>query len=175
MRGEAVVVLLAAAAAAAAVLVTAAEELDGLGDDLDGLALGAVLRLPLAPVEAAVDADRAALGQEAGAVLALGAPDGDAEVVGLVDPLARLVTAPRIGRDAQAADRRAGLQRPKLRVAREVPGENHAIDVACRHFRLAPFQTLRTCGRVYVRFGGTGRLRRFLRRKVTVLLRSKSV
>src|SRR4051794_19806840 len=133
MRGEAVVVLLAAAAAAAAVLVTAAEELHGLGDDLDRLALGAVLRRPLAPVQAAVDADRAALGQEAGAVLALRAPDGDAEVVGLVDPFTRGLAAPRVGRDAQAADRRAGLQRPKLRVARQVPGENHAIDVACRH------------------------------------------
>ena len=55
----------------------AGEELDGVGDDLDGLALGVVLARPFAPVQAAVDRDRAALGEEAGAVLAVGAPDGD--------------------------------------------------------------------------------------------------
>src|SRR3954466_9628587 len=75
------------------------EELDGLGDDLDRLALGVVLR-PFAPVEPAVDADRSALAQEAVAVLALCAPDGDAEVVGLVDPLAAAVAPAGVGGDA---------------------------------------------------------------------------
>ena len=40
-----------------------AEELDGVGDDLDGLALGAVLALPLAPVQVSVDGDPPAFGQ----------------------------------------------------------------------------------------------------------------
>ena len=48
-------------AVAGAPLVARAEELDGVGDDLDALPLGAVLRLPLAPVEATLDRDRAAL------------------------------------------------------------------------------------------------------------------
>src|SRR3954447_19723459 len=76
--------------AAAATLPGAAraQELDGVGDDLDRLALGAVLRLPLAPLEAAVDRDAAALGQVVGAVLALRAPHLDVEVVRLLDPLA---------------------------------------------------------------------------------------
>ena len=95
-----------AAAAAAAAVVTAAEELHGVGDDVDRLALVALLVLPLAPLEAAVDGDRAALGQVARAVLALRAPDGDVEVVGLVDPLAgRAVLAARVARRRAACRR----------------------------------------------------------------------
>ena len=83
MRGEPV-----AAPAHRRALFATAEELDRVGHDLDRLALLALLRLPLAPLETAVDADGPALGQEAGAVLALRAPHGDVEEVGLVDPLA---------------------------------------------------------------------------------------
>src|SRR4051794_28933513 len=87
-----------------------AEELDVVGDDLDGLAL-AGLGVVFAPFEATVDGDRAALGEVAGAVLALGAPDGHVEVVGLVDPLTgRVVLAARVARDAQLADRGAARQ-----------------------------------------------------------------
>src|SRR5215211_7249234 len=60
----------------------AAEELDGVGDDVDGLALATLLGLPLAPLEPAVDRDRPALAEIARAVLALGAPHRDVEVVG---------------------------------------------------------------------------------------------
>src|SRR5437899_2162015 len=74
---------LVAAAAPALAAVTAAEELDVVGDDLDRLALGAVLGVPLAPVEASVDRDRAALGEVLRAVLALLVPDRDVEVVRL--------------------------------------------------------------------------------------------
>src|SRR5206468_1996319 len=66
-----------AAAVSAARVVAAAQELDGVGDDLDRLALLALVGLPLAPLQAAVDRHRPALGEELGAVLALGAPDGD--------------------------------------------------------------------------------------------------
>src|SRR5919204_738620 len=41
--------------------VAAAQELDGVGDDRDALALVAILRLPLAPVETTIDRDRPAL------------------------------------------------------------------------------------------------------------------
>ena len=68
--------------------------------------LPAVLGLPLAPVEPAVDRNRAALGEVVGAVLALRAPDGDVEVVGLVDPLAALaVLAAAVDGHAKLADR----------------------------------------------------------------------
>src|SRR5438105_2020270 len=83
-------------AAALAAVATAAQELDALGDDLDRLALGAVLRLPLAPVEPTVDGDGAALREVLRAALGLVAEHGDAEVVRLVDPLARLVAAPAV-------------------------------------------------------------------------------
>src|SRR5918998_3027090 len=76
LRGEPGSVLLAS--------LRAAEELDRVGDDLDALALArAVLGLPLAPLQAPVDRDRAALREVLRAVLALGAPDGDVEEVGL--------------------------------------------------------------------------------------------
>src|SRR5581483_10571930 len=72
-------------------------ELDAVGDDLDGLALAAaVLRLPLAPLEAAVDRDRPALREVLRAALGLVAEDGDAEVVRLVRPLPGLVAPPAV-------------------------------------------------------------------------------
>jgi hypothetical protein len=43
--------------------------------DLDGLALGAVLGLPLAPVQASVDGDAPALREVAGGVLDVRAED----------------------------------------------------------------------------------------------------
>src|SRR4051812_44169307 len=50
------------AVAAAHVVVAAAEELHGVGHDVDRLALVAVGVFPLAPLEAAVDGHRPALG-----------------------------------------------------------------------------------------------------------------
>src|SRR5207247_2154484 len=89
-RGEAV------AGGVAAGLVTSSEELHRVRDDVDRLALVAVLVLELAPLEASVDRDGASLREVAGAVLALGTPHGDVEVVGLVAPLAgRVVLAAR--------------------------------------------------------------------------------
>src|SRR5437764_3611993 len=81
---------LALEAVAAPAAVARAQELDRVGDDLDRLALASVLALPLAPLEPALDRDRPSLGAVIGAVLSLCAPDGDVEVVGLVDPLAAL-------------------------------------------------------------------------------------
>src|SRR4029453_4408189 len=94
------------------------------------LPLGAVLRLPLTPVEAAVDGDRAALREVLCAALALVAPDGDVEVVGLVAPLARgRVLLAGVDRDAELADGGAARRVPELRVLGQVPNENAAVDV----------------------------------------------
>src|SRR4051794_13027239 len=117
-----------------AVAVRGAEELDGVGDDVDRLALVAAVGGPLAPLEATVDRDRPALGQESGAVLALGAPDGHIEVVGLVAPLAAgAVLAARVGRQPQAADAHAARGGAELGVARQVAGEHDAVDVGAGH------------------------------------------
>src|SRR3954471_17752808 len=88
----------------AAVLATLAgsQELDGIGNDIHCLALVPVLVLPLAPLEPAVERDRAPLREVVRAVLALRAPHGDVEVVRLVDPVARAVLATRVGSDPQA-------------------------------------------------------------------------
>src|SRR3954451_1063904 len=132
-----------AVARRAAVVPRAREELDGVGDDVDRLALVALL-LPLAPLEAAVDRDRAALGEVASAVLALRAPDGDVEVVGLVDPLTgRVVLAARVARNAQLAHRGAARQRAQLGIGREVAGDDHPVDVRRGHARTAPFGVAR--------------------------------
>src|SRR5207253_1742230 len=50
------------------------EELHGVGNNIDGLPLVAFLVLPLTPLEAPVDGNRAALRQVGGAVLALRSP-----------------------------------------------------------------------------------------------------
>src|SRR5579864_8064247 len=123
-------------AAAAVAVAAAAEELDAVGDDLDGLALAAaVLRLPLAPVEAAVDRDRAALREVLRAALGLVTEDRDPEVVGLVDPAARLVPAPAVDGDAEIADRRAAGGVSQFRVPRQVSDQYDAVDVR-RHLLL---------------------------------------
>src|SRR5262249_4883864 len=116
-------------AAAAFAVAAAAEELHRVRDDLDRLALRAVLRLPLAPVEASVDADRAPLREELRTALALVPPDRHVEVVGLVAPVALRVLLPRVHGDPQLADRRAARRVPKLGVARQVAHEDDAVDV----------------------------------------------
>src|SRR3954469_4780507 len=94
-------------AAAAVAVAAAAEELDALGDDLHGLPLArAVGRVPLAPVEPAVDADRAAFREILRATLGLVAEDRDIEIVRLVDPLPRLVAPAAVHCHPHAANRR---------------------------------------------------------------------
>src|SRR5215204_1083755 len=114
--------------------LTGAEELDGVGNDIHRLPLLAVLALPLAPFEPAVDRDRAALLEVRGAVLALRAPDRDVEVIGLLAPLAgRRVLATRVDRDAQLAHRGAAGRCAQLGVAREVSGQDDPVDVDSCH------------------------------------------
>src|SRR5262245_31610509 len=114
----------------AATVAAPAEELHGVGDHFHGLALGAVLRLPLPPLEAAVDGHRAALREVLRAVLALVAPDGDVEVVRLLRPFARrAVLAPRVDGETEAADGSAAGCVAELRIPREVSDEHDAIDV----------------------------------------------
>src|SRR3954452_5484676 len=127
LRREALAVLLARVPAAT-------EELHRVGDDLDGLTLtGAVLGLPLAPLESTVDSHGTTLREVLGAVLALGAPDGDVEEVGLVDPLTRGVLATRVAGHTQPADRGAAGRAPELAVAREIAREDDPVDVRGDH------------------------------------------
>ena len=86
------------AAAAALAAAAAAEELDAVGDDLNGLALDAVLS-PTRASRAGRRSRRAGPWQVLRAALGLVAEDADAEVVRLVGPLARLVAAPAVDGD----------------------------------------------------------------------------
>src|SRR4051795_8259886 len=123
----------AAVATVLAAAVAGAQELDRVGNDIDRLPLVALLVLPLAPVETPVDRDRAALREVLRAVLALGAPDRDVEVVRLLAPVARGVLAPRVGRDPQAADGGSALGAAQLGIAREVAREDDPVDVRASH------------------------------------------
>ncbi len=115
------------AAARLAGAVAAAEELDVVGHDLDRLALGAVLGVPLAPGQLALDADGAALGEVLGAVLGGPAPHRDVEVVRGVLPLLAALDAVVDG-DAERRHRGSGRRVPQLRVARQVADEDDAVD-----------------------------------------------
>ena len=82
-----------------------AEELHGLGDDIDRVALLALIVGPLPEAQSPIDCDLPSLAEEAMAVLALWTPDGDVEEVGLILPLPALrVPAPSIRSDPQTAD-----------------------------------------------------------------------
>src|SRR5947209_13657130 len=160
------------ASAALGSVAAGSEELDALGDDLHRLALRPVLRVPLAPVQPAVDADGAALAQVLRARLGLVAEDRHVEVVGLVDPLAGLVAAAAVDGDAQAADCGAAGRVPELGILRQVPDEHDTVDV--RHLLLLLVRT-------YVRFrglsvldGGDGSRGRGSRRRSGGLLRRRA-
>src|SRR3954452_10201459 len=125
------------AVAVATALAAAAKELDGVGDDVDQLAvLAGLLVLPDTPLEETVDPDTAALREVSRAVLALRAPHGDVEVVGEVAPLAALaVLAAGVDRDAQLADGGPAGERAQLRVGGQVAGDDHPVDVRAGHRR----------------------------------------
>src|ERR687889_419689 len=84
-----------------------------------------------APLNAEVSAG-AAEREVVRAVFALRAPDGDVEVVRLVDPLAALpVLAAAVARDAKLADRGPAWGRAQLGGLRQVPGDRDDVDVRC--------------------------------------------
>src|SRR5712691_6557990 len=121
--------------AAALGVAATAEELDAVGDDLDGLALAAaVLRLPLAPLEPSVDCDGAPLREVLRAALGLVPDHRDAAVVRLVDPLARLVLAPAVQGQAEAAHGGAAGRVAELGVAGQVADEHDPVDAGCHRY-----------------------------------------
>src|SRR5439155_24407858 len=120
---------------AALALAAAAQELDAVGDDLDRLSLRPVLRVPLAPLEPAVDGDGAALGEVLRAALALVAPDGDVEVIRLLGPFAGgAVLAACVDGESQAADGGPARRVPELGILRQIAYEHDSVDV-CGHLK----------------------------------------
>src|SRR6476659_2108760 len=101
----------------------AAEELDRFGHDRDVLAT-TVVGIPLAEIEATLDSHGPAFGEVLRATLALSAPDGDVEVVGLVDPLFAAVLAASIDSDPEVADLGPAIGGFQVGVAGEVAGDD---------------------------------------------------
>src|SRR5690349_13392795 len=154
------------AVAVAAAIATPAQELHGVGDDLDRLALaGAVRGVPLAPVKPAVDGDAAALLEVLGAVLALRAPDRHVEVVRLVDPLPGSVLTAGVDGNAQLADGRPTRGGTEFRVLGQIARNQDSVDVRCGHW----YSSLFVRGRSLLRSGeatdGVGSRGRLLTRK----------
>src|SRR6185437_3432514 len=113
--------------------IPGAQELDRVGNDIHRLALVALLVLPFTPFQAPVDGHRATLLEVLGAVLALRAPHGDVEEIGLVDPIAGLVTPACVHGKPEAAHRRPAGCAAQLGVAREVAREDDSVDVGGCH------------------------------------------
>src|SRR5581483_557612 len=106
----------------------------GIGDDIDRRALlPGVLVGPFAPAQATVDRHRASLGEKLLAVLALSAPHADVEVVGRVLPHSLAVAAPTVTGDAQRAHGGPAAGGAQFRIARQIAGDDHAVDVAASH------------------------------------------
>ena len=104
-------------------------EFDLVYDDLDLGALLALVGLPLAPTELALDSNLAALGEEAGNALGAGAEHRAVDEVRVVLPFARLrVLAAVVHCDAEAHHRVAGSGGAKLGVAGEVARYDNAVD-----------------------------------------------
>src|SRR5215212_1683503 len=106
----------------------APEELDIVCDDVHLAPLGAVLRLPGAVLEAALDEDGIALFLVVGDGLPEFAPGADVEEVNFLVPGAHPVD-----REPEGADRYPVIGEPELGISRKISGEYDAVETD--HFR----------------------------------------
>ena len=108
----------------------AAEQRDAVGLDLSGVALVAVLVVPLARLQTALDVDLFALGQVLLQALRLLAPEHDAVPLGLFLTLI-VAVVPDLGRrQIERGHRRAAWRVAQLRVATQIADENHLVHAA---------------------------------------------
>src|ERR671916_1713376 len=99
------------------------EELDVVRDDIDGAPLRAVLGLPGAVLQPALDEDRVALLLVVGDGLPELAPGGDVEEVHLL-----VLGAHAVDREAEATDRHAVVGEPELGISRKIAREYDAAE-----------------------------------------------
>src|SRR5690606_18224754 len=118
-----------AATADLAAAVTPAEHLHLLGDDLGGPAILALLVLPLARLQPALDVDRAARAEVFVGDLAQAVEEDHPVPFGVLPALAGVpVLADARGGDRDVADRAAVGRIAHLRVATEVADQDHLVD-----------------------------------------------
>src|SRR5882672_8559300 len=115
------------AAAAAASAATAAEEHDLVALDLGGVALVAVLIVPLTRLEAAFDVDLLALGQVLGQRFGDLPPEHHAMPLGFFLLLPRLVGPVLGGRHVEGRHGGASRCIAQLGIASEVADQNHFV------------------------------------------------
>ena len=112
--------------AAGVVARTTLEVLDGVGNELGGVALLAVLAFPLARLEATLDVDLVALAQVLGGKLSLLAPAHDAEPLGLFLALALGVLVVAVDRNRELGHGLAAGRVAHLGVTTQVT-DDHAL------------------------------------------------
>src|SRR4029077_13984169 len=114
----------------------AAEHLQVVADDLGGVAVVALLVLPLTRAQAPLDVDLRALAQVLAGDFRQAAEQRHAVPLGALLLLARLLVAPALaGGDAQVRDRGAGGHGAGFGVGTQVADENDFVD-ATRHVRV---------------------------------------
>src|SRR5882724_4155169 len=113
----------------------AAQHLHVVAHDLGGVALGALLVLPLASAQAALNIDLRAFLQVLGSDLAQPAKKNHAMPLGALLLLAALLVLPALaGRDAQIGDRGARRHGAGLGISAEISDQDDLIDSA-RHMQ----------------------------------------
>src|SRR5262249_820969 len=121
----------ARARAAAAATTAATEHLHVVTDDLGRIALVALLVLPLARAQAALDVHLRALAQVLGRNLRQAPEECDPVPLGALLLLPALLGAPALARgDAQVRDRGARGHGARLRVRAQIADENDLVDAA---------------------------------------------
>ena len=120
----------------------AAEQHDPVAADLGRVALVAVLVVPLARLQPALDVDLLALGQIFGQRLGRLAPQHDAVPLGFFLPLTGLVVPDLGRRHVDRRDGRAARRVAQLGVASEVADQNDLVDASHeRAFYLVAFRS----------------------------------
>ena len=125
-------------AVATAAALTAAEELHAVDDDLRHVPLVAVLVVPRAGLELALDVHGAALVEVLRAVLRGLPPHDEAVPLRLLLLLARLVGPPLVRREAHLAHGLAGVRVLQLGLGTEVPDQDHLVDAGHASLSGAP-------------------------------------
>src|SRR5262245_252464 len=111
----------------ACAFLAAAEELDALGDDLDDVALLAVLRFPLPRLQAALDHDGPALVEVLTARFGLFTPHHHGEEAGVVTLLATLGREAAVDGDAHVGYGGSAGRVPELGRADEVSDQEDLV------------------------------------------------
>src|SRR5882672_11166141 len=132
---------------AAGAPAAAAQHLHVVRDDFGGVAVVALLVLPLAGAQASLDIDLRALAQILARHFAHAAEEGDVVPLGAFLPLPALVLEGVGGRHADIGHRHAARHGASLRVGAQMTDENDLVDASAGHGTLP--RARRFCGPLF--------------------------